>query len=294
VRTLAEIEEEMRMNARQPQALASRLTPQLREASPQLHDQSPRMAHRASPQITHPQVQQIQQRSTPPPRMHPHAQSPRFHQLQQEILIQQQHHQLEEQRHLVALHERLQLEELQRQARAQQLQQVMQQDQLRRLSPAYARQNQDSYLNEADAVRRLQQMRIADEAQGLRGLGGNGIGGNGLGGNTAMLNSLEDEHALLNGAADLMAMQQSIQRQQRLLSEAAQADFLRQQGFDQGTQEELRQDALRRIVQAEQLEEKRRRKHNKIAHMVYLSLSSMTPYFNADFAHAYSPAITTS
>ncbi|EIN05954.1 hypothetical protein PUNSTDRAFT_54266 [Punctularia strigosozonata HHB-11173 SS5] len=261
VRTLAEIEEEMRLNARQPQALAARLTPQLREASPQLYDHSPRLAQRVAHQVS--QVQQIQQRGTPPPRMHPHAQSPRFHHhLQQEMLIEQQQLQIEEERHLLALQERLQAEELQRQARAQQLQQMMQQEQLRRLSPGYTRTAQDPYADELQAARRLQQMRISDEAQGLRASRSNGSIGN-----AAMLGALDDERVLLNGPANLRSLQQSIQRQQRLLSEAAQADFMRQQGFDQGAQDDIRQDALRRIVQAEQLEERRRRKLNKITHM---------------------------
>ena len=62
---------------------------------------------------------------------------------------------------------------------------------------------------------------------------------------------------------------QNIQLQQRLLSELAQAEFM--QSMQGATQEEhiaLQQEAMRRIVETEKMEEKRRRKAAKIAHMV--------------------------
>lgn len=221
--SLAEIEAQMHLRQQQqhqhqPQTIGPRLTPQLREASPGLYDSPARLLQQRSPQVTQQQLQQLQ-RATPPPRMHPHAQSPRFHQLQQEILIQQQQHQLEEQRHLHALHERLQLEEFER------------------------RQGRGEA--EAEALRRMQRIRLEEQ----------------------QLAVLAEERAYLGGG-DAQAMQQQIQRQQRLLSEAAQADFLRSQGIDSAAQEELRQDVLRRIIQAEQLEKRRSRKLAKIAHMV--------------------------
>ncbi|KAK0467322.1 topoisomerase II-associated protein PAT1 [Desarmillaria tabescens] len=61
---------------------------------------------------------------------------------------------------------------------------------------------------------------------------------------------------------------QNIQFQQRLLSEMAQAEFLRDmQGSNPAEQEALRMEAMRKIVEAEKLEEKRRRRAAKIAHM---------------------------
>ncbi|KAK0501205.1 topoisomerase II-associated protein PAT1 [Armillaria luteobubalina] len=61
---------------------------------------------------------------------------------------------------------------------------------------------------------------------------------------------------------------QNIQLQQRLLSEMAQVEFLRDmQGSNPAEQEALRMEAMRKIVEAEKLEEKRRRRAAKIAHM---------------------------
>nr|GAT46776.1 predicted protein [Mycena chlorophos] len=56
--------------------------------------------------------------------------------------------------------------------------------------------------------------------------------------------------------------------QQRLLVELAQADYLRElQGVSQAEQEVLRAEAMRKIVETEKMEDKRRRKAAKIAHM---------------------------
>lgn len=63
---------------------------------------------------------------------------------------------------------------------------------------------------------------------------------------------------------------QNIQLQQRLLSEIAQVEFMQEmQGAStQVEQESLRMEAMKKIVEAEKMEEKRRRKALKIAHMV--------------------------
>ncbi|KAF7309684.1 PAT1 domain-containing protein [Mycena indigotica] len=56
--------------------------------------------------------------------------------------------------------------------------------------------------------------------------------------------------------------------QQRLLAELAQADYIRElQGVSQAEQEVLRAEAMRKIVETEKMEDKRRRKAAKIAHM---------------------------
>lgn len=67
---------------------------------------------------------------------------------------------------------------------------------------------------------------------------------------------------------------QNIQLQQRLLSEMAHAEFMREMQVANpkqiGQQDALRAEAMRKILEAEKMEEKRRRKAAKIAHMVGL------------------------
>jgi DNA topoisomerase 2-associated protein PAT1 len=61
---------------------------------------------------------------------------------------------------------------------------------------------------------------------------------------------------------------QNIQLQQRLLSEMAQVEFMRDmQVSSQAEQDALQAEAMRRIMETERMEEKRRRKAAKIAHM---------------------------
>ena len=61
----------------------------------------------------------------------------------------------------------------------------------------------------------------------------------------------------------------SPQLQQRLLAQLAQAEFMREmQGMSEADQEALRVEAMRKIVETEKMEERRRRKAAKIAHMV--------------------------
>jgi DNA topoisomerase 2-associated protein PAT1 len=57
--------------------------------------------------------------------------------------------------------------------------------------------------------------------------------------------------------------------QQRLLNEMVQAELMRElQGGPPVDQEALRSEAMRKILEAERAEDKRRRKAAKIAHMV--------------------------
>lgn len=64
-------------------------------------------------------------------------------------------------------------------------------------------------------------------------------------------------------------MPQNIQLQQRLLSEMAQVEFMRDvQASSQAEQDALQAEAMRRIMETERMEEKRKRKAAKIAHMV--------------------------
>jgi DNA topoisomerase 2-associated protein PAT1 len=71
---------------------------------------------------------------------------------------------------------------------------------------------------------------------------------------------------------------QNIQLQQRLLSEMAQVEFMRDmQVPPQAEQDALQVEAMRRIMETERMEEKRRRKAAKIAHMV--RFASWHPFF---------------
>ena len=66
--------------------------------------------------------------------------------------------------------------------------------------------------------------------------------------------------------------------QQRLLAEMAQAEFMRDlQGVSAVEQEALRMEAMRKIMETERMEEKRRRRAAKIAHMVSPQCRSVCP-----------------
>lgn len=206
------------------------------------------------------QQQQVQQRSTPPPRMHPHAQSPRFHQQQQQqALLQQhqiqqqlQHHQLQqqarEQQQLLELQEQLRMEELERQLRAQKLYQLSQ-VQTRGGGIPHQRQTNGPTLNEVQAAEQLLRRRQQQRSP------------------AAFLDSPAVEAPFQQ---NLQYLPQDIQMQQRLLAEAAQIEFLNQLKGSPNPleQEALRAEAMRKIMEAERMEDKRRRKQAKLAHMV--------------------------
>ncbi|KDQ61548.1 hypothetical protein JAAARDRAFT_31002 [Jaapia argillacea MUCL 33604] len=222
VRTLEEIEAEMRVAAQQSREAAQRA------------------------QLAQPQQYPVQQH-TPPPRMHPHAQSPRFHQLQQQILIQQQQHHQQQQLQLQGLQEQLRMEEIERHLRAQQLHdsphQVLHQ---RRQSP--------SLLSVAD----LHQLAQLQQEQRRRQVSPLGVDSR-----YHMPQPLEE---------GMQFLPSNIQMQQRLLAELAQEEFIREYGHTQQhvspeEQELLRTEAMRKIMEAERMEEKRRRKAAKINHM---------------------------
>ncbi|KAG2354955.1 topoisomerase II-associated protein PAT1 [Suillus spraguei] len=175
-------------------------------------------------------VQQQARMSTP--RLAPHlAPSPRFnqqHQHQQQILLLQQEQERQQQERLKELQERLRMEELERQLRAQQLSQLQQQQ------PNLLARRQSPY---ADTQRRTHSPVI------------------------------DSQYALFN-QQNTQYIPQSIQLQQRLLSEMAQVEFMRDmQGISQAEQEALRVEAMRKIMETERMEERRRRKAAKIAHM---------------------------
>ena len=254
-RTLQEIEAEMRLaaqQARQRQELELRQQVQFqREREIRMVEQEQQERLRLQ-QLQQQQEQlrlgqhqhQLQQQSTPPPRMVHHAQaqfprtqSPRLHhQHQQQILMLQQEQERQQQERLKELQERLRMEELERQLRAQQLSQIQRQ-------PSVQARRQASYAD----LQVLQQRRTQSPA--YRGVS-------------------PGELPLVN-QQNAQVLPQSIQLQQRLLSEMAQAEFMRDmQGISQVEQETLRAEAMRKIMETERMEEKRRRKALKIAHMV--------------------------
>ena len=272
-RTVQEIEAEMRLvaqQARQRQELELRQRErELRLAEEQqllqqqqqqqLRDQERLRLLQLQQQQLIQQEQQLrlqqahQQQVTPPPRlvhhtqaqtMLPRTQSPRFHQQhqhQQQILILQQEQERQQQERLKELQERLRMEELERQLRSQQLSQLQQQ-------PSLQARRQASYAD----LQALQQRRTHSPSAASFSTGVSG------GGELPLIN----QH-------NAQFLPQSIQLQQRLLSEMAQAEFMRDmQGISQAEQEALRAEAMRKIMETERMEEKRRRKAAKIAHMV--------------------------
>lgn len=256
IRTLQEIESEMRASveqSRQEALLRERqqqyyleqqrlLQQKQREEEEFLRQEEEREFQRQrllyqqeQAQIQRQQQLHAHQHRTPPPRMLPVSQSPRFmeHQQRQILLLQQQQEQQQLLR-LQQLQEQLRVEELERQLRSQHISTI-----------PPDRQPSGPTLADMEALQHQQlqhQLRQRSRSPGHRSL------------------PLED---------GLPYLPHSIQLQQRLLSELAQAEFLRDmQGLPQADQEALRVEAMRKILEAEKMEEKRRRKAAKIAHMV--------------------------
>ncbi|KAJ7115819.1 topoisomerase II-associated protein PAT1 [Mycena epipterygia] len=249
-RTLQEIEAEMRAAALQSRGTSQRQQNALRlqqEEEQFLQDQAyqrQRLAfqrEREQERELHLQaLQRLQQQQamqsqhqhqrTPPPRMLPVSQSPRFLDQRQMLLLQQQEeHQLRLQQEL---QEQLRMEELERQLRAQQISQLNQ-------GPTHfnhRRQPSGPTIAELQALQQ-QQLHRRQRSQSP-------------------------------AYQDFNIAPQNIQLQQRLLAELTQVEFMRDfQGGTQAEQEALRTEAMRKIVEAEKMEDKRRKKAAKIAHM---------------------------
>ncbi|KIJ65142.1 hypothetical protein HYDPIDRAFT_175171 [Hydnomerulius pinastri MD-312] len=266
-RTVQEIEAEMRLvaqQARQRQELELRQRERERELryaeqEQQLVQQQQQLREQERMRLLQLQQQQQQdqlrlhqihqQQSTPPPRMLPRTQSPRFHQQhqhQQQILMLQQEQERQQQERLKELQERLRMEEVERQLRAQQLSQI-------HAPPTLQARRQASFAD----LQALQQRRTHSPGSAYGAGVGVGVGGGGGGGELPAVNQHNGQY-----------LPQSIQLQQRLLSEMAQVEFMRDmQGISQAEQEALRAEAMRKIMETERMEEKRRRKAAKIAHM---------------------------
>ena len=260
-RTVEEVEAEMR-------ALAQRSRENIAIPRPIPYSQQ-----QPSPQPQVQQLQQLQQRNTPPPRMHPQSQSPRFHQQQQQVLLQQQQ-QLQQQ----------QIQQLQQQQ--QQLQQLREQQQLQEIQE-YREQLQ---MEELERRLRAQHLYQAQQQQARASLHQRQTS---AGPTVAEIHAAEQSirrrqqspASLVNDQLEVPFQQsmrylpQDVQAQQRLLAEAAQLELLQQlKGTPtQIDSEGLRAEAMRKIMEAERMEDKRRRRQAKVSHMVSLFLSR-TPH----------------
>ncbi|KAI0675738.1 topoisomerase II-associated protein PAT1 [Trametes maxima] len=206
--------------------------------------------------------------ATPPPRMHPHSQSPRFHQQQQQHQIHLLQLQQQQQRHLMELQEqrerqqRQQLLELQEQLKLEELERQQQQHRLQQ------QQMQHSDLMHSHIIhQRL-------NSGGLSPAFGDRARRVGRQSPAVMAPQVPVEVPF---GQNLQYLPQNIQMQQRLLAEMAQAEFIstmqgaglteRDARESRELQEILRVEAMRKIMEAERMEEKRKRKLDKIAHM---------------------------
>lgn len=262
VHNLQEIEDEMRQHSRgisgpsqqherllQQQQLQEELLLQQQQQELFLQQQQESKRQRLSYQQEQLQRQRLQHQhflhqrdvQTPPPRMlQAVSQSPRFLEHQRHILLLQQQQEQQQIQHLQELQEQLRIEELERQLRAQQISHLNQ-------GPVHL--THDRYgISYADAPLR-QEEPFRHQSRSPRNLP--------------------------QDASSYIASK-NIQMQQRLLAEIAQGDFMRDtQGIEQ---ESLRMEAMRKIVETEMMEERRRRKAAKIAHMV-ISYSTFSFFF---------------
>ena len=273
VRTLEEIEAEMR------EAFAAQRISTVSPSHPPVLSQA-QLRNTA----VHRQIGQYGQGSTPPPRMHALSQSPRFQQQQQQQM--QLLHQQQQQQHL-------QLLELQEQQQRQQLMEL--QEQLR-LEEIERQRQQQIQLRQAQLQAQAQAQAQAQYLHHQRqASGGTPVGELGLrnqryrSATPSRLSQQPQVEAPFQ--QNMQYLPRDIQMQQRLLAEMAQAEFLHSlQGSpvrdtgDEKLQEILRAEAMRKIMEAERMEEKRRRKLEKIRYMVCtLSVSSgrMVIFFSA-------------
>jgi DNA topoisomerase 2-associated protein PAT1 len=198
------------------------------------------------------ELQQYQR--TPPPRMLPSlSQTPRFHEHQRQILLLQQQQEQQQQQRLQELQQRLRSEELERQLRSGT---TLEQSH----SPNHFslhRQPPGPTAVELQAAHLLQQQQRRQRSRSPA-----------VHNDSHFSNVVQDNVGHLHQNVPL--------QQQRLLSELAQAEFIREiQGSNsQAEQEALRHEAMRKILEAERMEEKRRKKATKIAHMVSPPFSS--------------------
>ncbi|KAG6890305.1 hypothetical protein C0995_009511 [Termitomyces sp. Mi166 len=190
--------------------------------------------------------QQQQLQRTPPPRMLPGVSpSPRFLEHQRQLLLLQQ--QQEQQQRLQELQEQLRYEEMERHmaARAQQSHTPNQFAHRRHPSGPIPAELQAHLLLQQQQLQQQQNQRQRSRSPAV----GNNFG--------------------VPFQDNLSYLPQNIQMlQQRVIPELAQADMLRELHTSSPAEKEaLRIEAMRKIIEAEKMEEKRRRKAAKIAYM---------------------------
>jgi DNA topoisomerase 2-associated protein PAT1 len=206
------------------------------------------------PQHQQPLQHQQQYRNTPPPRMLPGTQSPRFqHQLQEQILALQQQQAREKQQQL----QRLEREGLYRLMMGRESPHQQFPDDI----SLQAQQSQPNLTElQAAQMQRLRQQQPQQQQQHMphipRG------------------QSPFDVNPSL--AQNTPNMPHDIQSQQRLMSQAAKAMF---HGMSRFNQEEVRAEAMRKIIETEKMEDRRKRKAEKIAAMVGISTALIQPKF---------------
>ncbi|KAK2463708.1 hypothetical protein APHAL10511_004459 [Amanita phalloides] len=248
--TLEEIEAEMRAatQAKQKELFQQQMQVEEEERQRMLQDQElqhqilyQQEQHQLHMQRLLQQQREQQYQRTPPPRMLPTSQSPRFLEHQRQLFLLQQQQQQEQQLQQQRMQDQIKLDEMERQLLARA---AMQQQRHQSPNPAVWRHRPSSGLSLNDTHR---QQGSQFPASG--------------------------NHRYDAGSQDNLVLHtpHNIQLQQRLLSEMAQAEFIRNtQGSNTHAvveHEALRMEAMRKILETEQMEEKRRRKAAKIAHM---------------------------
>ncbi|KAH8104013.1 topoisomerase II-associated protein [Cristinia sonorae] len=275
-RTLEEVEAEMR------EAFAARrnqnISPSQSQSLAYAQTQAQAHARSSSQRIISPS-----NTGTPPPRMHPRAQSPRFHQQQSQRQIdlsqQQQQYYLQQQQQLLELQEQrkrtqqLQLLELQEQLRLEELERQRQ----IRLQHYQAQAQAQAQAQEAAALNQLIQRErlIAEKKQRLVAMAE--LQQRRFGSPSSHMANQQHEVPFQQS---MPYLPREIQQQQRMLAEMAQAEFLRSyQGTpnpmppgedyfdDRHNADGIRAEAMRKIQEAERMEEARKRKLNKIRYM---------------------------
>lgn len=170
--------------------------------------------------------------------------SPRFLEHQRQLLLLQQQ---EQQQRLLEIQEQLRYEEMERQmaTRAQQSHATNQLAHHRHPSGPIPAELQAHLLLQHQQLQQQQNRRQRSQSPAVRN---NFVG------------SLQD---------GLPYLPQNIQMLQQRMPELSQADILRElHAASPAEQEALRHEAMRKIIEAEKMEEKRRKKAAKIAHMV--------------------------
>jgi DNA topoisomerase 2-associated protein PAT1 len=247
-RTAQEVEEELRLATLRQREVALAEQRLLLQEQQALQYQQQQMYDPTQQLLRQHQLDLPQHTRTPPPRMHPHAQSPRFHQLQQQSQLD--HHlridRQQVQEHALEITNQLRQEERARQLRHMELaahtsgmhgspqQQRMLLEQ--QITAQGIRANELQHLRQSPAFEPIQQLPLQHNIGNL----------------------------------------DSIQMQQLLINRQANADFaqLSLVGNEQ---------VGRRIMEAERMEERRRRKAAKIAHMVSLTIQIYVHTYKPDF-----------